>query len=137
MSKPLDLIMLIDDDEYTNFIHERAVEKSGLCEKVISFDKAKEALTYLQEHSEKAAGVPQLIFLDINMPVMNGWQFIEEYKRLPPERKAKRLLFMLTTSLNPDDEARAKEIGEMAGFFRKPLTPDGLKGIVDQYLKDF
>lgn len=137
MSKPLNLIMLIDDDEYTNFIHERAVEKSGLCEKVISFQKAQEALIYLKEQSSNPIGVPELIFLDINMPIMNGWQFIEEYRDLPPECKAHRLLFMLTTSLNPDDEAKAKEIDEMAGFFRKPLTIESLSEIVKDYLKDF
>lgn len=133
MNKPLDLIMLIDDDEYTNFIHERAIQKSGLCTNVISFQEAKNALEYLRDHTSESGGVPQLIFLDINMPIMNGWQFIDEYRKLPEESKAKRLLFMLTTSLNPDDEAKAREIGEMAGFHHKPLTVEGLKEIVNTY----
>jgi CheY-like chemotaxis protein len=76
---------------------------------------------------------PDLIFLDINMPAMDGWEFLAQYRDLPSEQKADTVLIMLTTSLNPDDELRARTIPEIAGFENKPLKQDRLKKLLKKY----
>src|SRR4051794_9047481 len=120
MNKKLNCILLIDDDEPTNFLNKITVEQAGCSQHVQVVQSGQEALDYLQRKGRYAAGTtnpyPDLIFLDINMPSMDGWEFLARYRELPPEQRAGIILIMLTTSLNPDDELRTKAIPEIAGF---------------------
>jgi CheY-like chemotaxis protein len=70
------------------------------------------------------------------MPAMDGWEFLDRYRRLPAAQKADIVLIMLTTSLNPDDELRTKTIPEVAGFENKPLSQQRLKELLDKYFSN-
>ncbi|MDB5257653.1 MAG: response regulator [Chitinophagaceae bacterium] len=124
--------MLIDDNADDNFYHERVIRKSHTTDNVIVKHTAMDALEYLK--SEKTDSIhPDLIFLDINMPGMNGWEFLEEYNKLEKRFQSRAIVVMLTTSDNPDDKKKAKS-SEVASEFRtKPLTPDMLQEIVNKY----
>jgi CheY-like chemotaxis protein len=76
---------------------------------------------------------PELIFLDINMPGMNGWEFLEHYKQLPEGLQNAMIVVMLTTSENPDDKARAATQGMLADFKSKPLTKEMLEEVINKY----
>jgi CheY-like chemotaxis protein len=137
-TKPLSCILLVDDDEATNFLHSLIIKRSGIEAHTQVTYNGEEALEYLcskGKYVENGPAFPQpgIIFLDINMPNMNGWEFLEAYHRLPPEQKADIVIAMLTTSLNPDDELKANEQAELSGYLKKPLTVEKVHALVNQY----
>jgi len=136
MKKPLDLILLVDDDPDDNFFHKRVIERTGVAQKVEVVENGKEALTFLTNQQDERYPQPDLIFLDINMPVMDGWEFLDAYTQLSPEQQAKTIIVMLTTSLNPDDESRAIENQMVNGFRSKPLRQKMLLELIEQYFPD-
>lgn len=133
MDKPLKLILLVDDDEATNFLHKIMINDAECAEHIHVSKNGKEALAYLTHAIEGKYPQPDLIFLDINMPVMNGWEFLDEYQKLSKEQKAKMVLVMLTTSINPDDYEKSKQYPDVAGFRNKPLSTDLIKDIMHQH----
>lgn len=122
-------VLLIDDDESTNFIHQIVIEDSGCVENVVVYDSAKEALSYLNS----ASVIPDVIFLDINMPGMNGWEFLEQYSLLNEHLTNNIMLFVLSTSMNPSDEQKANENKFVTGFLSKSLTEEVMLEITDKY----
>jgi len=113
-------VMLIDDNEADNFLHEVAIREADCADDIVVFDMAEEAL----ESLEKGAVSPEVVFLDLNMPGMDGWEFLEVYRRLPKDRRKAVVIMMLTASSNPKDRERAVEQYEVTGFSNKPLTKD-------------
>ncbi|SDM51785.1 response regulator [Kriegella aquimaris] len=131
MAPKLNSILLVDDDPATNFVHRFVIKKTKLTEKVTVVENGKEALDYLQSNDNEPK--PNIIFLDINMPIMNGWQFLEEYERLNANTQGDIVLIMLTTSLNPDDLSKANTFTTINGYRNKPLTTKMIEEIVEEY----
>jgi CheY-like chemotaxis protein len=111
--------MLIDDNKIDNFFHERVIRKSDVAKHIIIKESGREALDYLASETPL---LPDLIFLDINMPGMNGWEFIQHYKMLDEELQNSMIVVMLSTSDNPDDKSMALTQGIIIDFKTKPLT---------------
>lgn len=131
--------MLIDDDESTNFLHKLVIDEECCTDHVVVFESAEKALVYLTEAFENTEANyirPDLIFLDINMPRMNGWEFIEEYQKLPEDKRSRIVIMMLTTSLFPDDQEKAKTTKEVDGFYNKPLTPEIIEEVLRNHFVD-
>jgi CheY-like chemotaxis protein len=133
--KKLNCIMLIDDNRDDNFFHERVIKKNNAAEVVIAMQSAKEALDYLIFRKENNTPHPDLIFLDINMPGMNGWEFLHEYNRLDKQLQSRAVVIMLTTSENPDDHMKAKGINVVSDFKTKPLTIEMLEEVIEKYFR--
>ena len=128
MPKPITLAVLIDDVEIDQRQYVRVLNRSGLVQKVMTFTYADTALEYLVQHPELDIDV---IFLDINMPRMNGFEFlVAASERLGPNF-AKIVVAMLTTSLNPNDERRADSFGMVKSFINKPLTVEDVQHVAD------
>ena len=132
MTKKLNCVMLIDDDADDNFFHQIVLRETNITDNIQVVTSGFEALKYLTSESV----IPDLIFLDINMPKMNGWEFLQEYNKLNIAQKAKIIIIMLTTSLNPADEAKANNINDVVAFKSKPLTADALEEILNKYFTD-
>ncbi len=129
MSK-FNCVLLIDDDEPTNFLNKLTLKKHGCADTIISVFDGQQALNYLNEH--EGNDFPDLILLDINMPLMNGWEFLEEYERMDFFKKPP-LIIMLTTSVNPDDEEKSKKYKSISGFMHKPLQADELDKVLGNH----
>lgn len=132
--KTLETILLVEDDDTINFYNEYVIKGLELSQNVEITLNGREALDYLEARVEEGVGLPELIFLDINMPVMNGFEFIEEFERKGWEGST--LVVMLTTSIHPNDLARAKQYTSIAEYVHKPLMEDDLRGIVRRYFGD-
>lgn len=133
MKQKLNCVLLIDDDEPTNVLTQMIIEESGHTTHIEVAQSGQEALEYLLKTKDNNTDSPSpdLIFLDINMPAMNGWEFLEEYKKLDLERKV--IIVMLTTSLFPEDKTKADEMKEISAFENKPLTEENFEKIFNQY----
>lgn len=125
----LDCILLIDDDAATNFINQHIIKSVGIDAHIEVFENGFSALKYL---STNIGSQPCIILLDINMPGMNGWEFLDEYEKLSPERRSKIVLSMLSTSVNPDDEYKARERSTIKSFISKPLKKEHIDLLVEQ-----
>jgi CheY-like chemotaxis protein len=134
MIRTLKCIMLIDDNPNDNFFHERVIRKCNAAKAVVVQQTGKDALEYLRSKGSGDELHPSLIFLDINMPGMNGWEFLEEYQRLDATFKTSVVVVMLTTSDNPDDRAKAIAMNVASDFKTKPLTREMLEEIMGKYL---
>ena len=139
MKNKLKCVLLVDDNESDNFIHKRVLEKAGIANRIEIALNGQEALDFLTTRqdtslAENSYSQPELIFLDINMPVMDGWEFLEEYQKLEDFQKGKVVFIMLTTSCNPTDRTKAEMIIGHDCFQYKPLT---IKMINDIIQKNF
>jgi CheY-like chemotaxis protein len=133
MKKKLDCIMLIDDDFATNLYHKLVIAESDCTVNIVVKDSGEEALEYLQQPFNDENPKPNLIFLDINMPRMNGWEFLECYKDLPVGQQADNVIVMLSTSSNPDDLQRATQSPYVKDYRSKPLSVLMLEEIMEKY----
>ncbi len=125
---PLREVLLIDDSDADNYLHRRVILRSGLAKTVTVKKNAVDGLAYLKQ----VASPPDILFLDINMPGMNGWEFLDQLEALPAEKHSPVFIAMLSTSVNPADHERAVSHNHVQGFFSKPLTEEALVHIIRQ-----
>ena len=131
MSK-LPRILLVDDDLTTNFLHRKLLERLAVAEEVLVAQNGREALdVLLAPASQPPGGQPLLIFLDVNMPVMNGIQFLEAYQQLPAAQQH-AVVVLLTTSAHPQELARAQQLA-VAEVLSKPLTQQKVEQVLQRH----
>jgi CheY-like chemotaxis protein len=128
MKSKLGNILLIDDDMTVNFIHRTIIEAEKITKSLRVAETAQAALEFLSREK------PDLILLDLNMPRIDGWEFITEYKKIVPEAERSRIV-VLSSSANPDDKLRAEKSPEISGFYNKPLTKEIMREIYDETRK--
>jgi CheY-like chemotaxis protein len=133
MKKKLNLILLIDDNDADNYFHQIILKKMDIAKHIEVALNGEEALNFLKVKDQPA---PELILLDINMPKMNGWEFLEAYKNLDIKEKTKITIVMLTTSENPEDRKKAEQIPEITGFTTKPLAESAIEDVLKKHFPE-
>jgi CheY-like chemotaxis protein len=131
--KKIEIIALIDDDPAFVFITEKIIEKTNHFKEVKVFDNGLYALNYLKENLNNDTHLPNIIFLDLSMPIMDGWQFLDEYALLKIKNKSKITVYICSSSISPYDITRAKSISDVTDFIIKPITKEKLTEIVSAF----
>lgn len=127
-------VLLVDDDEVNNFINERLLKRVQISEEIIVRKNGKEALTYI-EAAAKTDKIPEVVFLDLNMPVMDGFEFYAYYKKLLSSLGKRSEVVMLSGSEKPDDLEKALKEG-IKHYIMKPLKKESLLQLLERINKD-
>ncbi len=126
------IVMLVDDNEIDNMINQKMVESANFADQFYVYTSGQSALDFLENLVKQDSArelLPDMILLDINMPLIDGFQFLDKYAELNTSVKPDVDVFMLTTSINPSDKERADENKLITKFLIKPLTAEQLESL--------
>ena len=127
MPRKFDLIYIIDDDAIFTKITTRLLQLGGICDNFLVFKNGQEALDYIKPRIANSEPIADMIFLDINMPVMDGWEFLENLKTVPNSDKLN--INLISSSIDPLDIEKAESYGLVKNFLTKPISVDKLKSL--------
>lgn len=124
-------VLLIEDDSITVMVCERIIVMTGFALEVKSLPNGREGISYLEQLLQNQSTLPEIIFLDINMPVMNGWQFLQELEQIKDQFSTLPNIYILSSTVDPEDYKRAEAFTTVKSFISKPLTRDHLQQIAN------
>ena len=130
--KEIDIACIIDDDPIYVYGAKRVMELANFCKSYLIFHDGEDALkqlsTLVQKGDENA--LPDIILLDLNMPIMDGWEFLEEFSKVYCKKEI--TIYIVSSSVNPKDLERAREFSRVSSYVIKPITMEKLKEIVSK-----
>jgi CheY-like chemotaxis protein len=118
--------LLIDDDSVCNFLNKKTLERTGFVNDIQTVLNGKEAIDLFNSYYQESRQLPDIVLLDLNMPIMDGFGFLEAFKRLPSPDKENVKIIVVTSSQDPKDISRAKELG-IKQYLTKPLMEETLR----------
>ncbi len=124
-------VFIIDDDPIHQRIAQIMISKHNLFDEYFSYTEAQKALDFLQENKKNEETLPDVILLDLNMPVIDGWDFLETFETLVNEFKKNIRVFIVSSSVDEKDLLRSKLYVTVKGFISKPLSPDIIRSIIE------
>lgn len=127
--QPFETVMIIDDNTIDLYISSRLIIKNNFGEKVLEYSDATEALKYLQVNQDNISALPQIIFVDIYMPLMSGFEFLEGYDKLPADLKNYCKAYIISSTIDDDDILRARTDKNIVSFQVKPINKEFLNRI--------
>jgi CheY-like chemotaxis protein len=132
--KKIEIACIIDDDPIYVFCTKRIMDLADFCESFLIFHNGKEALDRLSAIIKNDDRLPEVILLDLNMPVMDGWEFLDEFTKIPVAKKV--TIYIVTSSIDPADVQKAKQYENVNNYVVKPVTVEMLKDILEKFEKN-
>lgn len=124
-------VFIIDDDPIHHRIVQIIIVKHKIFENYQSFTDARIAVEFLTENAKTSAELPDIILLDLNMPHMDGWEFLEEFKIIKPQLQKEIKIYIVSSSVDEQDILRSKTYPFVSEFISKPLSPESLKNTLN------
>lgn len=129
MNSKFGTIMIIDDNNIDLYITSRMILKNGFADKILEYSSALQALQYLKDNSANSAAFPEVILVDIYMPLMSGFEFMEAYAELPDLVRKRCKVFIVSSTIDPKDIHRVEADKNITAFHEKPISKDFLEQI--------
>ncbi len=129
--KVLDIICIIDDDDIYQFTVRKFLSSKHVAKRLQFFENGQEAIQHFKKFANSADELADVILLDINMPIMDGWGFLKEYSKIKVELSKQTNIFMVSSSIDDADIARANQISELSGYYVKPISEEQLVSILE------
>mgnify|MGYP003667299458 CR=1 FL=1 len=130
--KKINSACIIDDDQIFVYGTKRIMKDSSFCDTIYVFENGLDAITALKKMTVAGIELPRLIFLDLNMPIMDGWEFLEDFQKIPSKIREKVTIYIISSSIDPRDLERVKEYGVVSDYILKPVTPKDLKNLIEE-----
>ncbi|MFD2917665.1 response regulator [Psychroserpens luteus] len=128
-------ICIVDDDDIYQYTVMKTLKSLELVKNIIVFSDGEEAINFMLDNINKENELPDVIFLDINMPIMDGFQFMEEYVKIKSKVGKNIIIYMVSSSVDPIDIEKAKNISAISDYIIKPMKPVDLKTRLEELLK--
>lgn len=133
--KTIKNLTLIDDDDIFVFLTKKAIESTNLVEFIKVFGNGLDGINFIKENCDDVDSLPEVILLDLSMPIMDGWQFLDQFTKLIPKIEKKITIYICSSSISPSDILLAKKNNAVSDYIIKPVTKEKLteliKGLVD------
>lgn len=124
--------MIVDDDDVFVFLTKKAIDKTTFFKEILVFNNGLDSIEYIKENVKNPDLLPEVILLDLSMPIMDGWQFLEEYSEFKSEIGKPIVIYIVTSSISPEDLKKARSIAEVSDFIVKPITHEKLAEVIKE-----
>lgn len=124
---------IIDDDPIFIYGTKRMMKEADFCDAITVFNNGEDALIGLTETFETYHELPEIIFLDLNMPIMNGWEFLDEFIKLPSTYIHKTIIYVISSSVDPKDIDKVREYELISNYILKPITPNDFENVLKEH----
>ena len=130
--KKINTLLLVDDDDIFQFLTRKIVEETNRVEQVNILSNGKEAIDFLKSSTKNKFHIPDIILLDLSMPIMDGWDFLKEYRLIKTSLNKRIVIYIVSSSNNPADIERANAISDVTDYIIKPITKEVFTKLLDR-----
>ena len=129
--KKINTVCIVDDDDIYVRLTKRLIQSADFADNTLVFKNGLDAIKYIKENKAASEKLPDAILLDLNMPIMDGWQFLDEFSESPPEKNI--AIYIISSSIDPVDLTKSKEYPVVKNYFTKPVQVNTLEEINSSY----
>jgi CheY-like chemotaxis protein len=123
-------ILLVDDDRIYQFAAKKTIEATGFANNIVIYSNGEEAINYLKHNLQNSHSLPDVIFLDVNMPIMNGWEFLEEYSSIKKGLTKPVIIYVVSSSVDEFDVSKSRQYDTVKGYIVKPVLREKFRQIL-------